>query len=150
LKAFFFIDPGVSGGIAIALGSMDDLATYNLDGISSLQELLHDYRDYDRIIICEDVPSYTGRNIPSHAAFKLGRSFGLTEGLARGMKIPCLMVSPKTWQKGLSGLKGLTGNKRKRVLKDHASRLYPAAKPTLKTADAILIGHHYFSINPKS
>ena len=137
----------MSGGIAIALDSMADLTTHNLDGISTLQELLDNYECYDRRIICEDVPAYTGRNIPSHASFKLGRSFGLIEGLARGMKIPCEMISPKTWQKGLTGLKGLSGTKRKRVLKDHASRLYPDSKPTLKTADAILIGHH-FLINP--
>ena len=100
MKAYFFIDPGQSGGVAIALGSMDDLAAHNLDGVSSLQELLQDYECYDRRIICENVPSYTGRNIPSHASFKLGRSFGLIEGLARGMNLPCAMIGPKVMAKG--------------------------------------------------
>lgn len=145
MKAYFFIDPGQSGGIAIALGSMDDLAAHNLDGVSSLQELLQDYECYERRIICENVPSYTGRNIPSHASFKLGRSFGLIEGLARGMGLPCALIGPKVWQKGLDGLKGKSGMARKRILKDHAQRLYPATKPTLRTADAILIGHYFLT-----
>lgn len=143
MKCFVFVDPGLAGGIAVALGSMDDLSTHNLDGIDTLQDILRDYECYDRRVICEQVPPYVGQAIPGSAAFKLGRSFGLIEGLALGMNLPCEMVSPKVWQKGLPGLKGLTGAKRKRALKSIAQRLYPNAKVTLRNADAILIGHHF-------
>ena len=147
MKAFFFIDPGAKGGMAIALGSMDKLKTMNLEGIGQLQETLEEHECYDRKIVMEQVPPFAGKNVPSHTSFKLGRSCGLLEGLAIGMKLPCWMVRPQDWQRGLSGLKGLSGNPRKRVLKEHAQRLYPEAKPTLRTADAILIGHHFFNTN---
>ena len=147
MKAFFFIDPGANGGLAIALGGLDDMTAMNLDGIGSLMETLNDYECYERRVIVEDVPSYVGRNIPSHTSFKLGKSCGLIEGLARGMKLPCELIGPKVWQKGLSGLKGLSGMPRKRVLKEHAQRLFPKLNVTLRTADAVLLGHH-FLINP--
>ena len=145
MKAFFFIDPGMKGGVAIALGSMDDLVTHNLDGIGSLEELLNDYECYDRRIICENVPCFVGKNVPSHTSFKLGKSFGEIIGLARGMKISCELIGPKVWQRGYDGLHGKVGMARKRILKEHAKRLYPAAKATLSTSDAILIGHFFLN-----
>ena len=42
-------------------------------------------------------------------------------------------------QKGIPGLQGVKGADRKRAMKEHASRLYPNSKITLKTADALLI-----------
>ena len=147
MKAHFFIDPGVNGGIAITLGGLDNLLAMNLDGIGSLMDIMADYECYDRHMVIEDVPSYVGRNIPSHAAFKLGKSCGLVEGMARGMKIPCKLIPPKVWQKGLPGLRGLTGVARKRVLKEHAQRLFPKARATLRTSDAILLANYFFS-NP--
>ena len=53
------------------------------------------------------------------------------------------LVAPKRWQAGLH-LKGLKGSERKRALRDNAFRLYPDLKPTLKTADAILLCDYFY------
>ena len=148
MEATFVIDPGAKGGYVLCLDGLKDMTAFNLDEIGAFLEHLHEYKVYNRVVVIEDVPSYIGRNVPSHTSFKLGKSCGLVEGVARGQYIPTHLISPKAWQKGLSGLQGKTGATRKRVLKDHAQRLYPNLEPTLRTTDAILLAHHYFT-NPQ-
>lgn len=99
--------------------------------------------------VMELVPPFVaGKNIPSSTGFKLGRSCGFIEGVLRGLRIPLELVSPKKWQAGLQGLKGVTGAPRKRLLRDHACRLYPTLKPTLKTCDALLLAHFFINHQP--
>lgn len=149
IHVVFGFDPGTSGGLTVCLDSKpQNMVAYNLEDLSSTLEILQEYKEFRRIIVLEEPPPYAGKNIPSSAGYKLGRSVGQIEGLARGLFIRCELISPKTWQKGLSGLTGKSGNARKKVLKEHASRLYPHLKPTLKTADAILLTH-FFINNPK-
>lgn len=148
LNVFFGVDPGhKSGGYTVCVEKTKNLIAYNLDSMASFLEHLHEYKDLNRIIVLEDIPAYVGRNIPSSAGVKLGYSAGLIEGIALGERIPCHKVKPQVWQKGLSGLKGLTGAQRKRVLRDHANRLFPHLKPTLRVADAILLTNFYIN-NP--
>ena len=147
----FGIDPGYnSGGYTVCVEKTKNMVAYPLDSISSLLEHLHEYKDLRRRIVLEDVPPYVGKDIPSSTSFKLGQSCGLIEGLALGLYIPCEKITPKRWQKGLSDLKGKTGSPRKRVLRDHATRLYPHLKPTLRTADALLLTHFYLTHNIES
>ena len=148
MQATFVIDPGAKGGYCLCLGGLKDVTVFNLDEIGSFLEHLHEYKIYDREVVIEDVPPYAGRNIPSHTAFKLGKSCGLIEGVARGQYIPTHLVTPKEWQKGLSGLKGKTGAPRKRVLKDHAQRIFPHLNITLRNADAVLLAKHFFTNHP--
>jgi hypothetical protein len=119
------------------LGSLSDLLNHVLELEGNPEGFLQAY--------IEDVPCYTGKNIPSHTSFKLGKSCGQLEGFFRGREIPVEFVSPKKWQAQFSGLKGLSGNPRKQKLKQHAERLYPNLKPTLRQADALLMAH--FLIN---
>ena len=150
IHVVFGFDAGKQGGLTVCLDSRpENMVAYNLEDLSSTLEVLQEYKDYRRIIVLEDPPPYAGKNIPSSAGYKLGLSVGQIEGLARGLFIRCEKISPKTWQQGLTGLSGKTGPARKKVLKDHASRLYPHLKPTLKTADAILLTHFFIKSNPK-
>ena len=104
---------------------------------------LKDHPDVGRIeAFVELVPPFAGKMIPSSTSFKLGKSCGFLEGALRALEIPYTLVRPQEWQKGLGGLTGLTSGKRKKVLMNHAKRLYPTLKGlTLKTADALLILH---------
>jgi len=150
-----FIDPGIKGGVATVFGSLNKIKLSTFDTpteyIEHLLELEGIHKGFLRAII-EDVPPYAGKNIPSFTTFKLGKNCGQLEGLFRAKYIPVEFVSPKKWQSKFTGLKGLQGAPRKRALKDHACRLYPTLlpKPTLRTCDALLMAHHFFTHSNKS
>jgi len=141
------VDPGMSGGYAICSENNVCVA----ENFTTMADFLDEIRPYlanetePVQIVLEDVPPFVGKNIPSSAGFKLGKNCGQFEGLAMGLQIPCHLVSPKVWQKGLPNLHKSTGPQRKRILKEHALRLYPKLKVNLKTADAILIAHHFLN-----
>ena len=109
-------------------------------------EHIQDLKDHPDVTsieaVVELVPPFAGKMIPSSSSFKLGENYGFIQGVLRTAEIPFTLVRPQEWQKGLSGLSGLTSGKRKKVLMNHAKRLYPSVKGlTLKTADALLILH---------
>ena len=148
-RCIIAIDPGVNGGFCQWIGK-DVVQAWRFKSLSDFAEDVFEYvdhPDYSIELVLEDVPPFAGKNIPSSAGFKLGKSCGFYEGLARGLKIPCHLVPPKTWQKGLGGLQKKTTAQRKRLLKDHASRLYPSLgkQITLNTADSILIGDYHLN-----
>lgn len=147
------VDPGASGGVAYHSEAEGIFEAHNLYPMSNLLNNLIMFRqeDWKMQVVVEDVPPYTGSNIPQSASFKLGKSCGMVEGLALGERLPCYKVTPRDWQKSLPGIKGKTGNDRKKILKDICLRLYPNLIPTLKTCDAILILHQFITnkTNPK-
>ena len=147
MKTIIAIDPGASGGFCQFIGDKAIQAwrfTSLSDFVDDLFEIKAD-PDLTIELVLEDVPPFAGKNIPSSRGFKLGKSCGQFEGVARGLRIPCHMVRPQTWQKGFGGVKGQSTSVKKRILKDHASRLYPqlGKQITLATADAVLIGHYH-------
>ena len=98
--------------------------------------------------VVELVPPFVGKKIPSSRSFKLGRIMDLFKAYSEALKIPFTLVRPQEWQKGLSGLSGLTSNKRKKVLMNHAKQFFPSIKGLkLQTADAILILRHHLTNN---
>lgn len=141
-------DPSLTHGGYAVISKGEVVSLHNLGSLSDLLdhviELEGNPEGFLQAVI-EDVPCYTGKNIPSHTAFKLGKSCGQLEGFFRGRLIPVEFLSPKKWQAPLGGLKGLSGNPRKQKLKDHACRMYPNFKPTLRQCDALLMAH--FLIN---
>lgn len=151
MKIFLAVDPGASGGFAISYGDgMDQLEVRpwvdETEWLSTLWELLEHPDSESVVAIVEHVPPYVGRAIPSSAAFKLGKNFGYICGTIRALQIPLNLTRPQEWQKGLEGVKAASGSKKKRVLRDHANRLFPTIKGvTLKTADGLLILHHFLS-----
>jgi hypothetical protein len=135
------IDPGLSGGIAIAHPS----------GSVDLHPMPEDLSEIGHIIpICmpvciEKVPPFVGRAIPSSASFKLGHNFGWLIGYCAGRQNPLILVTPQTWQAGLGIPKGDKSQSQwKTALKAEASRRFPSVDGlTLKTADALLILEWY-------
>jgi hypothetical protein len=148
MKLTIGIDPGKQGGYAIAWDGLANIHLHKLgedfEFVEHMKELKR-HPDVDSIeAVVELVPPFAGKMIPSSASFKLGFSCGFLHGVLRMAEIPFTLVRPQEWQKGLSGLSGLTSNKRKKVLMNHAKQFFPTTKGlTLKTADAILILRHF-------
>lgn len=151
-KTIIGIDPGASGGIAVIYPDGCAVASnYNKGDLASY---LHNLNVANENIACylEDItPMPIGGfkkdknkevKMNYSAQFNFGKSCGFVEGVLAGLQIPTELVRPQVWQKGLSGLKGLKGAERKRKLKEHAARIFPKQKPTLKTADALLIARY--------
>ena len=137
------VDPGVSGGMAL----------WERDGDVTLRKFTTEceFIEYVRNLsgrcrsVVEHVPKYVGNEMRASHSFTLGYNVGFEIGVLRALEIPVDLVRPQKWQHGLHGLKGKAGAPRKRLLKDHALRLYPGLKVTLATADALLILDHYLN-----
>jgi hypothetical protein len=137
------IDPGLSGGIA---WRKDDQPTTALaipategDLLSLIKSLIHPGKT---ICFVEEVSGFAGKAQPGSSMFKLGRNFGFILGVLQTLEVRVELIRPQRWQKRLclgtaSGCASRTEWKNK--LKACAQRLYPATKPTLATADALLI-----------
>jgi hypothetical protein len=94
------------------------------------------------VAIVEEVGGYIGKAQPGSRAFTFGRNFGFILGVLQSLGVRVELVRPQKWQKALglgtaSGCASKTAWKNK--LKASARRLYPNLKPTLGTADALLI-----------
>ena len=96
MKLSIAIDPGKSGGYAIAWGSLTKIHLHNLgedfEFVEHMQDL-KDHPDVDRIeAFVELVPPFAGKMIPSSTSFKLGKSCGFLEGALRALEIPYTLV----------------------------------------------------------
>lgn len=147
------VDPGKSGGVAFHNKEDGIYNAYNLYPITHMLEdiAMLKHEGFKLQMVVEDIPPFTGNKIPGSSAFKMGVSYGLIQGICLGEQIPCFKITPRDWQKSLSGVKGLKGTERKKVLQDICKRLHPNLNPTLKTCDAILIMHQFINnnTNPK-
>jgi len=147
------IDPGASGGIAIA--AEGTVTAYKMP------QTAHDIAQLIKILApteiwMEKVGTYMpGNSGPSAATF--AEHVGTLKGVIAALGIPCELVPPKRWQKQFVGVpKGMPDTphkdaeakvkarvraERKKLLKDGAKArcqaLYPGAKITLATADAL-------------
>ena len=142
------IDSGASGGICVIYPDREAKAS-PLGNISELGDILISARGYafDKgyavETFVEEVTGYIpGKPQPASRSFVLGKSYGAILGLLMGLGIPFRTVRPAKWQHGLSGIRGVGYSERKRKLRDYAVQRYPKLKPTLKTADAILIADY--------
>lgn len=145
-------DPGLSGAIAygdgdvpVAVAMPDDLEEET--GMVALHHILADIRSRFPNIraVVEKVGGYIGSAQPASSAFVFGGADGaLRMGLACN-GIPVRRVAPVSWQRHLDlpkRSKTAAGKaQHKRDLRDLAASLYPSLRPTLKTADAILLYH---------
>ena len=138
------IDPGVSGGIAIWRESQPvntaPMPPTEGDVLNLLRELVVD--PANTVAVVEQVGGYVGKAQPASTAFTFGRGYGFTLGCLQTLGVRVELVRPQKWQKAL-GLGSASGcaskSEWKNKLKALAQRLYPNLKPTLATADALLI-----------
>jgi len=132
------IDPGLSGGLAFSDG-------FGRNVVHSTKKTPPHDAAIDAIgecerVVCyiEDVPTFiSAASKPVHA--KLGRQFGLWEGLMLALRVRVVLVRPQVWQKSLPGMTTKKGQDRKRALRDEAARRFPGIKVTLDNCDALLI-----------
>lgn len=143
------IDPGASGGLvelypdgrALAVGMQDD---------ADLRDTIRAFGrnaeiEGDRAVCyLELVGGFIGGNpAPGSAMFNFGNGYGYIRGLLAACLIETHLVRPQTWQAGIPGVRGEKERiVRKRALKEHAARLFPALKVTLKTSDALCIADY--------
>lgn len=134
------VDPGVSGGMALLRDGEVTLRKFTTE--DEFVDYVRNMRGEGEAVV-EHVPKYIGNQMMASHSFTLGYNVGFEVGTIKSHNIPVSLVRPQKWQGGIPGLKGVTGTKRKRLLKEHAIRLYPGLKVTLATADALLILNHY-------
>lgn len=138
------VDPGLSGGIAYQLDGQPAQAVAMPSTEGDLVDLLRNLtaEAKDAVAFVEEVDGYVGKAQPASSAFKFGRNFGFTLGVLQTLGLRLELVRPQRWQKSL-GLGAASGcaskTEWKNKLKASAQRLYPSLKPTLATADALLI-----------
>ena len=142
MKAWIGIDSGKSGAIAVICEDGDVFAHDFTDGIAStIKECYEALEHYNVNAVIESVHSFPGQGVSSSFAF--GRAFGEAIGALDALGVPYRFVSPQAWQKGMGLPKKKDGaSAHKAALKTEAQRRYPSLKPTLKTADAILIADY--------
>ena len=136
------VDPGVSGGMALLKGSEITLRKFTTE--DEFVNYIKNVKGNGRAVV-EHVPKYVGNQMMASHSFTLGYNMGFEIGAIKSLNIPVDLVRPQKWQGSIPGLKGVTGHKRKRLLKEHAMRLYPGLKVTLATADALLILNHHIT-----
>ena len=138
------IDPGAAGGIAVQRDNQPVSATPMPATEGDIVDFLRAIAaEADAVVaIVEEVGGYIGKAQPGSRAFTFGRHFGFILGVLQTLGVRVELVRPQKWQKALSlgsasGCASKTEWKNK--LKASAQRLYPRLKPTLATADALLI-----------
>ena len=147
-KIILGFDAGVNGGMAIIYPDGQAFAN-PFQSVDEYRDIVIDilrYANSEKMQIKAYVEELTGvvagSLITPPASFKLGRNLGQIQGILIGLKIPHELVCARTWQKGLNGVAKLQGTAKKRKLKEIASSMFPDARITLKTADALLIANY--------
>ena len=139
------IDPGKSGGIVFiknhSVANAFKCPETPRDIVSLIRHETKGFRKKRAMI--EKVHSMPRDGVVS--AFSFGCNYGTWLGILSAMNIPFQQVSPQKWQKYYGKLPK-EKKSRKHKLKQLAFDLYPGAKNTLATADAILIGHYYINL----
>lgn len=144
--AIFAVDPGASGAFAFraADGEVGVVPfTTPADFIDTVWAFKTRADVLDATVkgIVEKVGGYIGKAQPASASFRFGENFGFIQGVLRTYGIGFSLVSPAKWEKAYPcrTLAGENKAQHKRELRDHAARIFPSLKPTLKTADALLL-----------
>jgi len=144
VKTLVAVDPGASGGLAIRDCGGSIWLQPMPDSLPALVGLLRTYKTADAELWIEEVPKFTGKNIPSSTTAVLFQNVGRVEGAAVALGYSLHRVPPKVWQEplGLGGRKSVdTQAQWKRKLRGKAEELYPTLDITLATADAVLVLH---------
>lgn len=137
------IDPGKGGGLAVV-----DLASHDVIEVVAMPETLTDISDFvekykdAKAAYVEIVHSMPKQGVSS--TFTFGQYYGYVQMAVACHKIRCIDILPSKWQKALSAgaKKGETYAQHKSRLKGIAQKYFPKVRPTLKTADALLIAEY--------
>lgn len=148
MKMIIAIDPGASGGIAIQHPNGDETVDAMPATEADVVGLLREAIEAGRMEGVDDVVAYVeqvggfikGSPAPGSAMFNFGRNVGVIHGALLSIRVRIVEVRPQAWQKAIgAGQSATYGKTWKAHLKSVAQQRYPRLKPTLKTADALLI-----------
>lgn len=138
-------DPGLSGGLAVV---GQDGGYVNATTMPATERELWTWitatAHLDSVTaVLEQVTGYVGDGgNPGSAMFRFGTNYGELRMALTAAGIPFHDCPPRAWQKAL-GIhprgKSESNTAWKNQLKAHAGIRFPGTKPTLKTADAMLI-----------
>lgn len=144
MKTVIAINPGAGGGIVVQRDGQpaDAMPMPPTEGdvLNLLRQLAVD--PANTVAVVEEVGGYIGQAQPASGAFKFGRNFGFILGVLQTLGVRVELVRPQKWQKalGLGNASGCTSRTEwKNKLKGCAQRLHPHLRPTLATADALLV-----------
>jgi len=151
-KPIIAIDPGASGGICVynngtVIEAIPCQKTVN-EMAECIEVIIKNFKA-DRIKVSkilgviENVHAFPtdGRS----SAFKFGRNFGMWLGIFASNKLKVVQISPFTWMKSFGDMPKIK-SERKRHIKELAANLFPNARVTLKTSDAILLAKYYYEL----
>lgn len=131
------VDPGASGGLAWIDQEGQTHAEPMPEGMSAQADRLRKLAAEipGLVAIIEKVGTYIpGNSGPATATF--ARHCGHLEAICYTLGIPTEQVAPSVWQKALGDLPK-DKPERKRAIREHMARRFPALSVTLKTADAL-------------
>ena len=130
------IDPGASGAIAFSDDGIKASVETMPDTLLDIWELLRDLCDEGNVrCYIENVGKYRpGNSGPAAATF--ARHVGALEMALTGLGIQWERVAPTVWQKRIGALPSNKAD-RKREIKARMQAMFPYAKCTLGTADAL-------------
>jgi len=149
MKRILAIDPGASGGVVEYYPNRRVVAVAMPDD-GDLRDMIGDFASRAReeadstVCYMELVGGFiAGNKLPGSAMFNFGNGYGYLRGLLAANRVELRLVRPQQWQAGIPGVFGVKEKpKRKRALKEHAARLFPTLKVTLKTSDALCIADY--------
>ena len=141
MKTTIAIDPGASGGIAVA--TSDGVQTFNMPREhADIITLLREHKTADAVAWIEEVPKFCGKKLPASSIFVMAQNHGVIVGACLALGYELRRVRPQDWQARIGSSKKAHGTGWKRFLKARAQEIYPALDVTLATADALLILDH--------
>jgi len=142
------IDPGASGACAVLLDQGARATAFPFKGEADFVSLMQDYASLAKkekrevYVYIEKVGGFiAGNKTPGSAMFNFGRNAGFQLGVCQALGFRIEEVPPATWQKRFpcKTKRSENGAQHKRELREHAAKRFPQLKPTLATADALLI-----------
>ena len=134
------IDPGKGGGVCALDG--DKAEAWNCpDTYYEMARLVERIKRKNKTTVAciEKVHAMPRDGVAS--SFKFGANYGAWVGILSALNIGFTEVTPHKWQKHF-GTMPKEKKSRKHRLKELAQQMFPSTKPTLKTADAILIAKY--------
>jgi hypothetical protein len=131
------IDPGASGGLAIARHDGTVEAYPMRDGMTEQVDAIRDIAATNHGIVA--VLERVGFHRPGNSAVstaKFARRCGHVEAALYSFGVPFEEVAPGVWMKALGALPA-DKTARKNAIKEQVARRFPHLDVTLKTADAL-------------
>lgn len=136
------VDPGQSGGFGAIYPDGTVVGIPMPQTPRGITDVLRDLRNSGiTAAFIERTVKYAGKNMPQSSAIVYGKNCGVLEASLILLKFTIEKPTPQQWQKAFTMVRkpGEDQTKWKNRLKDRAEDLFPSAKPTHKTADALLL-----------